>query len=80
MFEAAGLQCNLSTVNEDDLPDVLLAEEVAALLRVNRKTLYEAVARGEIPAMRIGRCLRFSRVALEEWMSRKGLPVRGRKK
>ena len=52
------------------LPPVLKAEEVAALLRINRKTLYEAVQRDEIPgAFRIGRCLRFHRDAVLTWLS-----------
>ncbi|EDM78019.1 hypothetical protein PPSIR1_23419 [Plesiocystis pacifica SIR-1] len=32
------------------LPEYLEAEELASLLRVSRKTIYEAVARGEIRA------------------------------
>lgn len=52
------------------LPAILKAEEVANLLRINRKTLYEAVQRGEVPGtLRIGRCLRFQRDAVLEWMS-----------
>lgn len=48
-----------------DLPLVLTAAEVADLLRVNRKTLYEAVARGEVPgAFHVGRVLRFDRDTL----------------
>src|SRR5207244_11668017 len=31
------------------LPSVLTVEELADLLRVNRKTLYDALARGDIP-------------------------------
>jgi len=33
-------------------------DEVAKELRTNRKTIYDAIARGEIPAVRIGRALR----------------------
>ncbi|WP_086001247.1 helix-turn-helix domain-containing protein [Plesiocystis pacifica] len=52
------------------LPEFLKAEELAALLRVNRKTVYEAVARGEIPgAVRVGRVLRFQRDAVLEWIA-----------
>ncbi|MCC7537548.1 MAG: helix-turn-helix domain-containing protein [Deltaproteobacteria bacterium] len=48
---------------------VLTADEVAALLRLERKTVYAAVQRGEIPgARRIGRAIRFSRSAVLEWL------------
>jgi excisionase family DNA binding protein len=51
------------------LPEILKAEEVAALLRVDRKTVYEAAARGQIPgARRLGRALRFHRDTLLEWL------------
>jgi excisionase family DNA binding protein len=51
------------------LPAILNAKEVANLLRINRKTLYEAVQRDEIPgAFRVGRCLRFRRDAVLTWL------------
>jgi excisionase family DNA binding protein len=51
------------------LPSVLTVDEVAALLRVNRKTVYELIGRGEIPgARRLGRALRFSRDAVLDWL------------
>ncbi len=42
-------------------PEILTASEVAKLLRVNKKTVYEAFAAGELPGMRIGNRLRFHR-------------------
>jgi excisionase family DNA binding protein len=52
------------------IPLVLTVEEVADLLRVNRKTVYDAAARGEIPGVRrIGnRTLRFYGPALARWL------------
>ena len=52
------------------LPLVLTVEEVARLLRVNRKTVYQAATRGEIPGVRrIGnRTLRFYGPALAHWL------------
>ena len=51
------------------LPEFLKATEVAALLRVNRNTIYEAVQRDEIPGVvRIGRVLRFRRDAIVAWI------------
>jgi hypothetical protein len=46
--------------------DVLDARGAMALLRLGRNALYEACARNEVPHRRIGKLLRFSRVALLE--------------
>lgn len=49
--------------------DVLSADEVAAWLRVDRKTVYDAAGRGEIPHRRLGKRLLFSRGAVLDWLS-----------
>src|SRR5512133_2461992 len=46
------------------LPEVLTACEAAAILRVGRNQLYQAVARGQLGAIRIGRSIRIPRQAL----------------
>lgn len=47
----------------------MTTEEVAALLRVNRKSVYAAVLRGDLPGVhRVGRKLRFSRDAVLAWL------------
>lgn len=51
------------------MTDVISADEVAALLKVNRKTVYEAAGRGEIPHRRLGKRLLFSRSAVVAWLS-----------
>lgn len=52
------------------LPEVMKVDEVAAMLRVDRKTIYSMVRRGRLPgARKLGRCLRFSRRALLDWLS-----------
>jgi excisionase family DNA binding protein len=48
----------------DQLPDVLKVREAAAVLRIGRNQLYEAVARGELRAVRIGRTIRIPKQAL----------------
>jgi len=50
-------------------PDVLNADEVARLLRVDRKTVYDAAGRGHMPHRRIGKRLVFSRAALLDWLA-----------
>jgi excisionase family DNA binding protein len=46
------------------LPEMLTVKEVAAILRVGRNQLYQAVARGEVRAVRIGRTIRIPKTAL----------------
>ena len=55
---------DLSTSTLCLLPEVLTAREAAAILRVGRNQLYQAVARGELGAIRIGRSIRIPRHAL----------------
>ncbi|MFP2958227.1 helix-turn-helix domain-containing protein [Myxococcus sp. 1LA] len=46
-------------------PTFLTVDEAARLLRVNRKTLYEAIRLGQIPGtLRLGKSLRIRRDAL----------------
>jgi excisionase family DNA binding protein len=49
--------------------DVLTADEVAGLLRVDRKMVYDAAGRGELPRRRLGKRLVFSRTALLDWLA-----------
>jgi excisionase family DNA binding protein len=46
------------------LPEVLTVREAAAILRVGRNQLYQAVGRGEVGAVRIGRSIRIPKQAL----------------
>jgi excisionase family DNA binding protein len=55
-----------STTALRTLPEVLTAREAAAILRIGRNQLYQAVARGELPAVRIGRTIRMPKQALLE--------------
>lgn len=50
--------------------DVMTVQEAASYLRVNIKTVYDAIARGELPgARRVGRKIRMSRSALVAWLA-----------
>jgi excisionase family DNA binding protein len=46
------------------VPEVLTAREAAAILRVGRNQLYQAVGRGELGSVRIGRSIRIPKRAL----------------
>ena len=48
---------------------VMTVEEVAAWIKVNRKTLYRLIDRNEIPHRRCGRIIRFYRRSLERWLA-----------
>ena len=62
------------------LPPVLTVDELAAFLRVDRKTVYAQIDRGEIPGTRrVGRVIRVSRDAVLEWL-RQGRLSRSEKK
>ena len=51
-------------------PAVLTVDEVAELLRVDRKTAYAAISEGDMPGVRrLGRCIRVSRDALLQWLA-----------
>ncbi|MEO8215216.1 MAG: helix-turn-helix domain-containing protein [Myxococcales bacterium] len=52
------------------LPRVLTPDELAKVLRVRRRSVYEAIARGDIPGVRrIGRKVRIDRDSVLAWMA-----------
>jgi excisionase family DNA binding protein len=60
---------------EEDLVErqTLTVEEAARLLGISRTSAYEAVRRGELPVLRIGRRYVVPRVALERMLDQVGL-------
>lgn len=54
---------------------LLTVEEVAPMLKMSRQALYEAVRRGLVPAVKIGRRIRFDLDALETWLECGGSPL-----
>ena len=48
--------------------DVLDVEGATRLLKIGRNTVYELVARNEIPHRRLGKQIRFSRAAIMRWL------------
>ncbi len=52
----------------DDAPLLLRAEEAARLLGLGRSKVFEMLASGELPAVRVGRAVRVSRASLERWV------------
>lgn len=54
---------------DQETREVLCADQVAAWLGVDRKSVYNAAARGTLPYQRLGKRLLFSRSALAHWVS-----------
>jgi excisionase family DNA binding protein len=48
----------------------LSLKDVQQLLGIGRTKTYELVGTGELPAVRIGRCIRINRRELDEWLHR----------
>ncbi len=51
-------------------PTVLTVVEVAKILRIGRISAYQAIERGEVPSIRIGRRILVPRIALEQLLTR----------
>jgi len=52
--------------------DVLNIEEVAEYLRIPRSSIYKLAKRRGIPCQKVGRQWRFSRKAIDAWLSSVG--------
>ena len=60
--------------------DFLTVDEAAALLRVNRKTLYESIRLGQVPGVfHLRRSIRIRRDALLAWRPGNSGPALGEK-
>jgi excisionase family DNA binding protein len=59
------------------LPEVLTVREAAAVLRVGRNQLYQAVGRGQLRAVRIGRSIRIPKQALLDLLTHHSPPAAG---
>ena len=46
----------------------LSLKDVQQLVGIGRTKAYELVTTGELPAVRIGRCIRVNRQELDEWL------------
>lgn len=51
-----------------DLPRLLRAQQVAAVLGISRALVYKWMATGVIPTLRHGRCTRVPQDALQRWI------------
>lgn len=51
-------------------PLLLTVRQVEATLQLGRTRTYELLRSGQLPTLRVGRLIRVSRIALEEWIAR----------
>jgi excisionase family DNA binding protein len=51
-------------------PTVFTVHEVARILRIGRISAYQAIERGDVPSIRIGRRILIPRMALEQMLIR----------
>ena len=49
--------------------DLMSEQEVAALLKIARNTVYELIKRGELKSVKVGKQLRVSRVEINRYLS-----------
>lgn len=48
---------------------LLTTRDVQELTKLGRTTVWEATARGDLPAIRFGRAVRFRRAAVDAWIA-----------
>lgn len=56
----------------DPLPDTMTLQECCNLTRYSKATIYSKTCRGQMPFMKVGGSLRFSRKKILEWMQGRG--------
>ena len=56
--------------------ELMTLEEVARYLRVTEMTVYRLLARGVLPATKIGHLWRFDRAAIDEWLQGRAVGAR----
>ena len=59
-------------IPEDSESLVFTVEEARGKLRISRGLMYEAIRRGEIPSIRLGRRILIPRLALEKLLDQAG--------
>lgn len=58
------------TMTSDEADETLLTvQEVAKILRVRPRWVYEASARGDLPSFKVGGYVRFRREDIKQWIA-----------
>ncbi len=56
-------------------PWLLDSREVSRVLGIDRTKVFQMMARAELPVVRVGRCVRVPRGALDQWMQSRTVPA-----
>ena len=54
---------------KDDTGEIFTLDEVAAYLKVGKRTVYRLAASGKLPAFKLGGTWRFRRAELDQWIA-----------
>ena len=60
--------------------DVMTASQLAEYLQLDEQTIYRKAKRGEIPAVRIGKTLRFKKDLIDGWLRLSSLQWNAKKR
>src|SRR3546814_883337 len=71
-------EAGMSDTDMNGGPSFLTTREVAALLRVKERKVYDLAAAGDIPCRRVTGKLLFPRAEIEAWLARGGVGAAGR--
>ena len=61
-----------SELQQQSIPNLLTAKEVAEMLRIPKAHVYELARQAKIPCAHIGRLVRFPQARILEWIERGG--------
>lgn len=53
------------------MPEVLSLDEACHFLKLSKQSLYAYVRKGEVPAYKLGRCWKFHKESLDQWLKDK---------
>jgi excisionase family DNA binding protein len=59
--------------------DIMTIDEVAAYLRINKKTAYRLAAESKLPGFKVGGTGRFRRADIQDWIKRQASPKRDKR-
>lgn len=57
--------------------EIFTLDEVAAYLKVGKRTVYRLAATGRIPGFKVGGGWRFQRQEIDQWIKRRTIEFRG---
>ncbi|MCE8039757.1 helix-turn-helix domain-containing protein [Halomonas sp. MCCC 1A11062] len=62
---------------KDDTGEIFTLEEVAAYLKVGKRTVYRLAAARKIPAFKVGGTWRFARADIDNWIKQQSFVDQG---